>query len=221
MSMWTITLGNPAPIAELLINTVSEWFVLIFLIHHAVLGFATITVVRAIFLQQTLKVSQTDAEIMIREKERQISTNAVLMLQLFEQGDLDGDGLISFHEFQILARTPKMKAFISALGLEVPDAEEVFRLLNTEGTGQLNINTLMDGFTRLKGTAKSIDIVLAMDMLRRLEDSLAQVTLHLGLHEVRPSGFKESVFQQHLKRMQTGDTESWCEAGSVSSGFYS
>lgn len=180
MSVWIVTLGNPAPIVWLLVNSVSEWFIVLFLVHHALLGFATITVVRAIFLHETLRVSQTDQEVMIREKERQISNNATHMLHLFEQADTDEDGHVTYEDFLTLIHNPKMKVFISALGLEVDDAEEAFILLDTNGDGELNIHTLMDGFTRLKGAARSIDIVQIIDMVRRVESDIKHMKNCIG-----------------------------------------
>lgn len=172
MSVWIVTLGNPAPIVWCLVDNVTEWFIPVFLVHHALLGFAVITVVRAIFLHETFRVSQTDKEIMIRETERNIQRNARHMLHLFEQADLDEDGIVSYGDFRRLVRDPKMSTFMSALGLEVRDAEEAFLLLDSNGNGELNINTLMDGFTRLKGSARSIDIVQMIDMIRRLETDI-------------------------------------------------
>ena len=67
MSMWEVTLGNPAPIVWLLVNSVSEWYILFFLCYHAFVGFAIVNVVRGIFLHETFKVSETDAEVIIRE----------------------------------------------------------------------------------------------------------------------------------------------------------
>lgn len=179
MSVWYMTLGNPAPIVWLLVDNVSEWFILVFLVHHAVLGFAIITVVRAIFLHETLKVSQTDQEIMIRSKERQIAKNAIHMLRVFESGDTDSSGKLEFQEFNALVRDPKMHVFLEALGLDVRDAEEVFLLLDTQGEGELSISTLMDGFTRIKGTARSIDVVQVMDMIRKLESDITSLGKHM------------------------------------------
>ena len=62
---------------------------------------------------------------------------------------------------------------MSAMELDVRDAEEVFVLLDIHAEGALSISTLMDGFTRLKGGAKSIDIVQTMEMIRRLDKDVA------------------------------------------------
>lgn len=185
LSVWYVTLANPAPIVWLLVDNVSEQFIWAFLLHHSIFGFAVITVVRAIFLHETFKVSETDKDIMIRAKERQISRNAKHMLALFEQADLDDDGMVRYREFCDLVRDPKMNTFICALGLEVRDAEEVFRLLDTNGDGELNINTLMDGFTRIKGTARSIDIVQTMDVIRRVENDVKLIGSYMGIPDQR------------------------------------
>jgi hypothetical protein len=100
---------------------------------------------------------------------------------LFEQLDEDSDGVVGFDDFRDLVRQPRMKVFMSALGLEVNDAEEVFKMLDMQGERELNINTLMDGFTRLKGAAKSIDIVQTMEMIRRVEENTRQIKACMGI----------------------------------------
>jgi hypothetical protein len=51
LSVWEMTIGNPAPITWLLVNSVSEWFIIFFLIHLGVVGFAVITVGASSFMK--------------------------------------------------------------------------------------------------------------------------------------------------------------------------
>merc|ERR1712025_1522426 len=52
VTMWEIALGNWVPVCRLLMNNVSEWFALVFLLWRAVVGFAIITTIRGVFLHE-------------------------------------------------------------------------------------------------------------------------------------------------------------------------
>merc|ERR1719324_1138922 len=70
LSMFELTMGNFPPIAWTLAEKVSEWFILVCLIHKFVVGFAIIGCVNAVFTQETFKVALHDDYILKMHKER-------------------------------------------------------------------------------------------------------------------------------------------------------
>merc|ERR1719498_9509 len=94
-SMFELTLGNWVPIARVLGELVSQWFLMLSLLHKLTMGFAAIGVINGIFVQETFKVAQGDDTIMLMQKERQIRIHTKKMKQFFAAADDSGDGMLS------------------------------------------------------------------------------------------------------------------------------
>merc|ERR1719265_2148536 len=100
--MFEITLGNWPVIARLLSEEVSQWFIILCLVHKLTVGFAVIGVITGVILQETFKVAQTDDIIMLRTKRTASGVLRKKMSDLFEALDADGDGSLSAAEFTSL-----------------------------------------------------------------------------------------------------------------------
>merc|ERR1719272_2613155 len=99
LSLFEVTLGNWAPIARLLHENVSEYFLPFILLYLSVVVFAVLNVIRAVFLHETLKVASGDDEMMILQKERAVRKYMRNMNMFFNEADADGDGSVTFAEF--------------------------------------------------------------------------------------------------------------------------
>merc|ERR1712078_176798 len=69
-SMFEITLGNFVPVSRMLMENVSEWYILFNIFHKCAIGFAVVAVVRGVFMHETFKVAATDDNIMVAQKTR-------------------------------------------------------------------------------------------------------------------------------------------------------
>merc|ERR1712008_196450 len=79
LTMFEITLGNWIVPARALVENVSEWYMLFFLAHKMIIGFSVVSVITAVFIQETFKVATTHDRIMIMNKERGRKINAAKM----------------------------------------------------------------------------------------------------------------------------------------------
>merc|ERR1719198_2319740 len=91
LSMFEITLANWPPVARLLSENVSEFFMPICVVHKLLIGFAVVGVINGVFMQETFKVAATNDRIMIRQKEKAAKMHTAKMRRLFEQADDSGD----------------------------------------------------------------------------------------------------------------------------------
>merc|ERR1712113_669843 len=60
ITMFEITFANWAPACRLLVDEVHELFGLFFLIYRCTIGFAVLSVIQAVFIQQTMRAAQFD-----------------------------------------------------------------------------------------------------------------------------------------------------------------
>eukprot|EP00930_Biecheleria_cincta_P023180 TRINITY_DN16787_c1_g2_i1.p1 TRINITY_DN16787_c1_g2~~TRINITY_DN16787_c1_g2_i1.p1 ORF type:complete len:620 (+),score=112.68 TRINITY_DN16787_c1_g2_i1:242-1861(+) len=204
LTTFEIFFANWAPPCRILVDHVSEWFLLVFIVYRCVIGFAILNVVNSVFIQSTMKIAQSDDEHMFKLKMKEQSKYTQLVKDLFRRLDVSGDGMISVQEFHELLAIPRLQFWLNQLDVHYHDLLGLFELLD-DGDGLISLNEFLNGVTRMKGTAKCIDVwrletkleALLFKLLRgkakKNEMSLAEILENEGLKH-QPS--------RHLKPSQ-------------------
>ncbi|CAE8648225.1 unnamed protein product, partial [Polarella glacialis] len=193
LTMFEILFANWAPACRILVENVNEWFAAFFLVYRCLVGFAVVNVVSAVCVQQTMKTAALDAEHAFKQKQKDQRRYTQKVKKLFQSVDVSGDGNICFEEFSLLVASPKLKFWVAQLELEKPDLVRLFELLE-DGTGEISMDHFIEGATRLKNSAKMIDIW-------RLETKMEQMLSSDG----RPRG---SVWaSQQSRRLSLTDQQ--------------
>ena len=94
--------------------------------------------------------------------DNEIDYNERLVRQLytiFKDFDQNGNGAISWAEFQLALDDERMHAFLNALELDMSDAVKVFQILASEKTGAIEESDFLLGCLRLRGGATAVDMV--------------------------------------------------------------
>jgi len=161
MTLFEITLGNFVPVTRLMMQDVSEIYVVFALIHKLVIGFAVVMVITGVFVQETMTVAQTDNTIMINQKERALSLHVAKMTALFKAADFDGSGRLDRGEWLQVCDDYSVQLWLAAMGLDVSNAALVHELICAKNNKEdLNAKDLVSGIARLKGAARNIDMAL-------------------------------------------------------------
>lgn len=171
VSLFEATLGNFAPVMRKLTNNVQESWGLFFVAYKCVGGFAVVTVITGVFMQETFKVADTDDDLLIIRQTRQARTHVAKMSRLFRVADRTGKGALSFSDFKALIDDPFVKTWLAAYELDVADVRLLFRLMH-DGDGRITAEKLVDGVSRLKGGAKSYDLHTIRHELREMMNCL-------------------------------------------------
>jgi len=79
--------------------------------------------------------------------------------------DKDQSDTITLVEFQEGLRRESVRVEFSKVGIEVPDADAFFCLLDTDGSNQLEIDEFVMGCLRLRGTANAVAYESAMQRM--------------------------------------------------------
>jgi len=165
LSMFELTLANWPPVTRLLAEEVSEWFMLLCVAHKLTIGFAVIGVINGVILQETFKIAATDDMLMVRQKNRASALFKKKMTALFQALEHSDDGELDFEEFQIIAHVPEVKSWLSAMDIETDDLETLFMLIDADNSGSVPVDELVTRIPRVKGPARSIDL---MAMMKRM-----------------------------------------------------
>merc|ERR1719410_718917 len=168
LTMFEITLGNWMPPCRALVENVNEFYMLFSLAHKLVIGFSVVAVITGVFIQETFKVATTDDKIMVMSKERASKTHKNKMDALFNYADEDGDGFLNPDEYAAVLADPEVRTWLAAMELDVRDKETLFGLLDTNMDGMISRQELVEGVGRLKGGARSIELVSVQKSSREL-----------------------------------------------------
>lgn len=173
-SLFEMALGNWPTISRALAENVTEWFMLFTVLHKLTIGFAVLGVVNSVFIQETLKVAAIDDRLMVRQKQRAMRTHRAKMQTLFKHTDTDGDGNMDLTEFRQVFAVPEIRTWLSSMELDsVGDVDKLFTLLDN-GDGLVTQAELIDGVAKLKGAARSIDLIYLTQELEALRCELNQ-----------------------------------------------
>lgn len=176
LTMFEITFapGAWAKVGRPLIEDVHEAYSLYFIGYVAGVTFAIIRVITAVFLRETLQVASQDSEMMIAEKLAQKNKYKEEVRELFMAADKSGDGNVNHSEFQAIMENPQVKTWLSVLELEVHEVDGLFHLLDN-GDGSISFEEFIGGVVRLKGAARSVDVMTMLYENQKLNTNILEV----------------------------------------------
>jgi len=157
-SMYELALANWPPIGRLLSEEVSQWFMMITVGHKLVIGVAMVGVINAIFIQETFACVNLDDTIMVRQKLRYSLSHRRKMQRLFKMADTNENGFVSLSEFQAILAYNEVATWLSAMGFDSSDVKLTFDMIAGDD-GRITEEELVNGVERLKGPARSIDLL--------------------------------------------------------------
>ncbi|CAE7470067.1 Scn11a [Symbiodinium natans] len=141
------------------LDSVDPWYAALFLPYIALVVFAVIRVVTALFIKETLASAANDAELVIEETRRNALEYQEKLEELFQIVDDDGDGHLTPSEFVEAMSLPSVQQYMKFLDVSVRDVRPLFDILS-EGDGLITIAEFCKGLMQLKGQARALDIVI-------------------------------------------------------------
>lgn len=189
LSVIELTIGNWVPITRDLQEYISPWLACAVVFYRLIMEIAVLKVVTGVFLHETFRVAKTDSELMIRGKMREHKVFSDKMASLFRLIDTDGNGKLSKTEFEKAFENERAALYLGALGLDYKDTEELWRLVMQEvgrtpgecttprGTPAVSTVDLEQAFAKIRGDARSIDVVMVLQQVSYLVRSLQDLRI--------------------------------------------
>merc|ERR1719329_309691 len=111
------------------------------------------------------------------------------MKLLFEATDTSGDGLLSIDEFREILYNPWVKTWLSAMEISTDDVDVLFDLV-AEDDGRIDPAELVHGVSKLKGTARSMDLLAGnRDMKHHFQKISDQIRKDFESHRAEMTAF--------------------------------
>ena len=167
ITMFEITIANWVVTCRLLMDDVSEWYGLFFVLYRCCFCFGAIKVITAVFIAQTNRAMSRDDDLVtvLHEKERTLFRKK--LEEMFDGLDTTRDGYLTWAEFQVIAQSQCWCAWADKLGIPMVDLVGLFELL-AGSDGRVSAKEFFQGIQRVKGPAKSIDMVWLLSQVGQM-----------------------------------------------------
>lgn len=138
---------------------------------------ALMNVVTGVFVEAALKSAKDDHDEFLLCHVR----------ELFEgQDDIDWDA------FQAQLGNEHMQSFFAAIDVDISEAEAVFKLLDADGSGEIDLEEFLTGCLNLKGPAKAIDTCALLQETRGITQKMDAIQFTVGcVYKMLPQQSKE------------------------------
>mmetsp|Transcript_11922 Transcript_11922/g.27826 ORF Transcript_11922/g.27826 Transcript_11922/m.27826 type:complete len:643 (+) Transcript_11922:81-2009(+) len=191
VTMFEITIGNWVPSCRALMDNVSDWYGLFYILYTCCFCFAIVRVITAVFITETQRVVSNDDKIALRKKEKEKEAYLARLRHMSAELDASGDGRVSYEEFAEFIHKDEMKMWLATLDINSHELDNLFRLLDN-GEGEIEVEEFITGVSRLKGPATSIDVVTILKTVNTICAKVSLLTAHL---EKQPSSLERMQFQ--------------------------
>eukprot|EP00927_Polykrikos_kofoidii_P013022 TRINITY_DN15670_c0_g1_i2.p1 TRINITY_DN15670_c0_g1~~TRINITY_DN15670_c0_g1_i2.p1 ORF type:complete len:817 (-),score=149.10 TRINITY_DN15670_c0_g1_i2:35-2353(-) len=134
-------------------------YTLLFMIFITFSIFGLLNVLTSVFVESTIKSAQHYKELVIQEAQSKKETAVVHLRNLFKQMDMDSSGELDLKEMRkYLAADCECIGYLEACDININDVDVLFRLIDRDNSGFVNLDEFCEGCMTLKGEARSYDI---------------------------------------------------------------
>lgn len=143
--------------------------------------FGILNVLTGVFCDAAMKAAQADTQMRMDDMKDEARKCLKTLRRCFAEADTDSSGFLSKSEFEAVVTHPTAHVEMESLGIDVEDATELFECLDPDRTNMISIDDFIFGCMKVKGGAKSVDIVTLLLDSRRLKSSMEEIKERLKL----------------------------------------
>jgi len=162
------TSGDSWRFAALPLWEVSVFVYWLFLIYIAFFLFVVVNTLTSIIIEATMSNAAKERHEIIQDELKKKASYVSSFKELYSKLDDDGSGDVSMGELSKHLHDAEMLAFMQSLDLDASDIEQFFSALSINGELSVDVETFVVGCMKLKGSARSMDLLSLCHAHRRL-----------------------------------------------------
>ena len=194
-ALWTLYeitfAGNWPTNVRPILEKVSHFYVIFFLIYITIIVFAVIRVISAIFLKDTLDAANNDAEQAVVERLQKKKQYVEKLENIFNAIVTTPDGMITEERLAEILENPVVLTYFQTLDVDVHESAALFHLMDN-GDGEVTLDEFIGGIMRCKGQARAIDQVAMRADLKALDAKISKVIRALKAADLIPTKSSKS-----------------------------
>eukprot|EP00927_Polykrikos_kofoidii_P015036 TRINITY_DN16674_c0_g1_i1.p1 TRINITY_DN16674_c0_g1~~TRINITY_DN16674_c0_g1_i1.p1 ORF type:complete len:1037 (+),score=155.95 TRINITY_DN16674_c0_g1_i1:97-3207(+) len=162
------------------LDDLPQFLLFVFLIYVLFMYFAVLNVITAVFCENAIQSKRNDQDVVMQEQLLDKSNYVQKLRNLFNLIDEDASGSVTCEELKRFLDRELSGAFFEYLELDVSCASDIMRLIDLDGSGELDIDEFVDGICHLRGSARSVDLA---ELGYHLQTFQQQILRRLGTLE--------------------------------------
>jgi len=163
-------------LAAAALSDVGSFYVGTFVLMVTFIALAVMNVISGLFLQSSIEQAQADKDDIVAQHQNDRQKHVRNFKKVFNELDTDGDNAVCLEEFQVaVEEQDTIKDFLMAMDIEAGDAWLLFKLLDVDSGGHLDMDAFVDGCMQLKGSAKSIHVAQLVYENKWLMDAMTDL----------------------------------------------
>lgn len=187
--------------AVLPLHEVSRIVAYVFTTYIFFVYFAVLNVVTGVFCSSAIETAQSNPELvahsLVQNREKYIDN----LRWLFSKVDDDLSGVITINELDTLLNSDLTRAYFQAMELDSIDTWTLFKLIDVDRSGMVEIEEFISGCEALRGAAKSLDIANMLYENRALAKKLFNFMIYaesqFELLTGHPGAIRSQLGQAH------------------------
>eukprot|EP00747_Dinoflagellata_sp_TGD_P220949 gnl/TRDRNA2_/TRDRNA2_92864_c0_seq1.p1 gnl/TRDRNA2_/TRDRNA2_92864_c0~~gnl/TRDRNA2_/TRDRNA2_92864_c0_seq1.p1 ORF type:complete len:711 (+),score=97.32 gnl/TRDRNA2_/TRDRNA2_92864_c0_seq1:109-2133(+) len=172
--------------------------------------FAVLNVITGICVDSAIQSAQHDRDLILSREQKLNEVHENHLRDVFNELDEEGTGFITKGAFLECMEDPTVKYALQALKIDFQQADKLFHIIDEDDSGTVHLSKFVEGFMRLKGEARSVDVRTLMFENERVLNCL-----------LRFIQFTESEFefmkdtQRHIHAVARGTHQAVAQRNSV------
>lgn len=147
----------------------------IFLSYITFAYFAVLNVVTGVFCEKAIKSANDDHYHMLQLLNERREEFEDRLQHVFKKIDVDSSGHVTLEEFEEVMRDEEIQTFFEFMDIKVDDARDLFRYLDVDRGGVLDVTELVSGTMRIRGGAKGLDLIMLHHDVRKVKEQVRAI----------------------------------------------
>lgn len=147
--------------------------------------YGMLNLVLGVIVEGTLAEAKQNTEKMKQKQDAERLKTLEYLRDIFEDADEDKSGTMDLSEFEKAMEDKTVQKKLRLIDLPVQDAKELYNILDADGSGSLSIDEFIGGCLRLKGHAKSKDLLAVQMSVECLAEKIDEAERNLTQNEHR------------------------------------
>jgi len=136
-----------------------------------------LNIITGVFVDNANKIATKDDDMIMMEQLEMRAAWFDEVKELFKEADVDNSGTVTEHEFAEKMQDLRVQAWLRKIGVQVESysAEGLFKLLDFDGDGSLELEEFALALQSVHGTARSIDLQRVAREAKLLREDMVQL----------------------------------------------
>lgn len=171
LTMFQISMANWASPCSILVDNVSEWFSLFFVVYRCGILFSVLKVISAVFITETNRVLANDDELTLMRQRREKNAFEAKLTHFIDSVDSFEGSEIRWADLEELLEEERLASLLAPLGLQTKDLEKMFWLLD-DGSGIVATERFIQKIGTLRGSARAVDAVSVLKLTHMIHNKI-------------------------------------------------